>query len=320
MRAAWPYAIGWAIALTLLAGSAGKAIIFSANQDEHAVAARTGPRDAFDSVGRIECVDPAFPGITHIASAWLIGSNQTAITVAHAFFKMPAPPFRQVAMQLPVNECIFVLFNRDETVRDIFTMDYVLSPWADPRHRFDSSFDIAVLRLNRPAEGAVLPAVRLTRFQARKSVSLLAFRAELRESQILHDSRGLMDRFPRAQLRVALLDAEGPSISDDSALFATSANAESGSSGGMYFDERLGAAIGLHLGYLCDQPRPISRYQPSDCFNYGRYFTPDVMAMIQGVVEERPDISLLVTPQLPQLQQGRHADAGPALAGTGPMR
>lgn len=320
MRVAWSYAIGWAIALTLLAGSAGKAIIFSDNQDEHAIAARTGPRDAFDSIGRIECVDPAFPGITHIASAWLIGSNQTAITVAHAFFKMPAPPFRQVAMQLPIKECIFVLFNRDETVRDIFTMDYVLSPWADSRHRFDSSFDIAVLRLNRPAEGAVLPQVRLTRFQARKTVSLLAFRADIRESQILHDSHGLMDRFPRAQLRVSLLDAEGPSISDDSTLFATSANAEAGSSGGMYFDERLGAAIGLHLGYLCDQPRPISRYRPAECFNYGRYFTPDVIAMVQGVVEERPDISLLVTPQLPQLQQGRHADAGPAHTGTGPIR
>lgn len=320
MGASRPYAIGWAITLAFLAGSVGEAIIFSENQNEHAIAARTGPRDAFDSVGRIECLDPAFPGITHIASAWLIGSNQTAITVAHAFFKMPAPPFRQATMQLPVKECIFVLFNRDETVRDIFMIDYVLSPWADPRHRFDSSFDIAVLRLNRPAEGAVLPAVRLTRFQARKPVSLLAFRADIRESQILHDSRGIVDRFPRAQLRVSLLDAEGPSISDDSALFATSANAEAGSSGGMYFDERLGAAIGLHLGYLCDQPAPISRYRPSECFNYGRYFTPEVIAMVQGVVEERPDISLLVTPQLPQLQQGRHADAGPAHSGTGPMR
>jgi hypothetical protein len=304
----------------LLAGSPGQAIIFAVDPNEHSVATRSGPRDAFDSVGRIECIDPAIPGITHIASGWLIGSNQTAITVAHAFFKMPAPPFRPVAIQLPIKECIFVLFNRDETVRDIFTIDYVLSPWANPRHRFDSSFDIALMRLNRPAEGTVLPIVRQTRFQARKPVTLMAFRAEVREAQILHGSRGLMDRFPRAQLRVALLDAKGPTISDASALFATSANAESGSSGGIYYDERLGAAIGLHLGYLCDQPKPVSRYMPAECFNYGRYFTAELMAMIQGVVDERPDISLLVTPQLPQLRPGRHADAGPAHDGAGPAQ
>ncbi|MGC6329971.1 hypothetical protein [Rhizorhabdus sp. FW153] len=82
----------------------------------------------------------------------------------------------------------------------------------------------------------------------------------------------------------------------------------------MYHDERLGAAIGLHLGYLCDRPKPVSRYMPAECFNYGRYVTAELMAMIQGVVDERLDISLLVTPQPMQLRPGRHADAGPAPA------
>ncbi len=85
----------------------------------------------------------------------------------------------------------------------------------------------------------------------------------------------------------------------------------------MYHDERLGAAIGLHLGYLCDRPKPVSRYMPAECFNYGRYVTAELMAMIQGVVDARPDISLLVTPQLPQQRPGRHADAGPAHDGAG---
>ncbi|WP_374650709.1 trypsin-like peptidase domain-containing protein [Rhizorhabdus sp.] len=310
-------AIGWAVAFLILTSSAGQAIIFTVDPNEHSLAGRTGPRDAFDSVGRLECIDPAIPGITHIATAWLVGNNQTAITVAHVFYKVPAPPFRQTPLLLPIKECIFVLFNRDETVRDIFTIDYVLSPWADTRHRFDSSFDFALLRLNRPAEGAVLPTLRQTRFQARKTISLLAFRADVRESQILHDSRGLIDRFPRAQLRIDLLDANGPSISDDSALFATSANAESGSSGGMYYDERLGAAIGIHLGYLCDQPKPVSRYMPAECFNYGRYFTPQLMTMIQGVVEERPDITLLVTPQLPPMRPQSPFATDPIFGGAG---
>ncbi|MFP5455543.1 MAG: hypothetical protein ACLGHK_08605, partial [Alphaproteobacteria bacterium] len=58
-------------------------------------------------------------------------------------------------------------------------------------------------------------------------------------------------------------------------------------------------------------------YMPAECFNYGRYFTPQLMTMIQGVVEERPDITLLVTPQLPPMRPQSPFATDPIFGGAG---
>ncbi len=62
-------------------------------------------------------------------------------------------------------------------------------------------------------------------------------------------------------------------------MFLTSAGSTAGSSGGMYFDQQSGAAIGLHIGWVCDTADGHSRYDPASCFNYGLRFDRETVAL-----------------------------------------
>ena len=75
----------------------------------------------------------------------------------------------------------------------------------------------------------------------------------------------------------------GMRVSDPSRLFASSADSAAGSSGGMYYAPRSGAAIGLHIGYVCGAGDAAG---PGGCFNFGLRFDAKVLAMIAAVAAD----------------------------------
>ena len=70
-------------------------------------------------------------------------------------------------------------------------------------------------------------------------------------------------------------ERSGMHVSDPSLLFASSADSAAGSSGGIYFAQGSGAAIGLHVGYVCGGPE--------GCFNFGVRFDARLLTMIAAV-------------------------------------
>lgn len=245
-------------------------------------------RGRFAGVGRVECRDPRKPGIAHVTTGWLLGSADTVVTAAHAFFPDKRPA--KAARALDPTSCIFILYDRNEQIRETIPLRYALSPWADMRIRKDSSYDVAILKLARPVRIDSIPVAKAFRGTGKSPVYLVAFHSAVGEMRRAWITSGRLRDFPAGQLRD---DSTGLRITNAPRLFSASADSSPGSSGGMYYDGRLDAAIGLHLGSLCDLILP--RYDPDRCFNYGLRFTPAIVAMVDMVVRDQPAIANLIT-------------------------
>ncbi len=286
--------LGVLAALVAIPPGRGGAVTFGADEHEHDFASRKGGRDAFDSIGRIECPDPASPGNWFSTTGWLIGSNQTLITAAHAFYRAPATARRGPPVILDPRTCRFILFGRDQKPRSNFAIRYAISPWADPRQRYDVSYDVAIARLSRPVTGAVIPVARPAHDVAGSSISLYAFHASRTEARLLHESQGIIGRFGGDRERLALARHFGLRISHPDLLLLASANTMQGASGGMYFSQTWQAAIGIHLGHLCQSYRGPGSFNARSCFNYGKFISPEVLRLVAGVRIDRPDRPYLI--------------------------
>ena len=104
-----------------------------------------------------------------VATGWVVGSADTVITAAHLLFKHAARGAD--AEVINPDRCVFVLFDADQRVRQIVRIRYGLSPWRNQHQRDDSSFDVAVLKLERPARVDHVPAVKISNAMAERSVS-----------------------------------------------------------------------------------------------------------------------------------------------------
>ena len=288
------------IALQVASGAPATAVMLGANPRAAASVMVKAEGDArFEGVGRIECLDPARRGTTYLATGWVLGSADTVVTAAHLFFRGAT-----AQRVLDPSQCVFVLYDRDEKVREIAHIRYAVSPWTDQRFRDDSSYDLAVLKLDRPLKIDNIPSVRVSDATEIRSVDLVAFHTDVADMQRAWISTGRRDIFPVAQLRFDKADLR---ITSASRLFSTSAASSPGSSGGMYYDERLNAAIGLHVGSLCDQVRPS--YDPDICFNYGLRFDAAIVALVDAVVRDQARRNQQIRPgsdpnQLAMIQLG----------------
>lgn len=276
-------------AMLLSGAAAADAIILSGHAPAGGAATMSSEEEGrFAGVGRIECHDPRTPGVADVATGWILGSADTVVTAAHAFFR-GTPPARSTRTVDPAT-CAFLLYDRDQRVRETIRIRYALSPWADIGIRHDSSYDVAVLKLDRPARIDAIPVAMPLGEAGKATVDLVAFHAGLGGMQHAWITRGRLRAFPPGQLRT---DATGLRITSARRLFTASADSSPGSSGGMYYDERRHAAVGVHLGAVCD--RALPRYDPDGCFNYGLRFTPAVAAMVDMVVRDRPAPAALIT-------------------------
>lgn len=282
------------IALSSIGADPAGAIRLRSEAREHEFILRKGPLDSFDSIGRIECADPQAPRRKLVTTGWLIGNNQTVVTAAHAFYRQPSQRPSAPPIVIDPHECIFVLFQRDQRVRAIFGIRYALSPWADPARRGDISHDVAIARLNRPAIGAAIPFARTASGFRGTKITLYAYRSTIHETQLLHESHGVIERFSDKRARIALARRQGLRISDPSVLLVSSANTMSGSSGGMYFHPAWDAAIGIHLGHLCSSHSRKATFNPRNCFNYGRFFSREMFEWVDGVGADKPFRSYLI--------------------------
>ncbi|MET0375792.1 MAG: trypsin-like peptidase domain-containing protein [Rhizorhabdus sp.] len=289
-------------AMLLSAAATANAVTLSGN-DPTSRPTMMSPGDTgrFVGVGRVECRDPRTPAMVHLATGWVLGSADTAVTAAHIFFGGPRS-IKAVRVLDPTN-CSFVLYDRNEQVREKIGIRYALSPWADVGSRNDSSYDVAILKLDRPARVDAVPVAKAFSGGERAPVYLVAFHLLVSGPQGVRITTGQLRDFPPGQLRH---DANDLRISSARRLFSTSADSSPGSSGGMYYDGRLHAAIGLHLGAVCDQVRP--RYDPRLCFNYGLRFTPAIVAMVDMAVRDQPAPTYFIS-----------ADSGPARLAEAPL-
>lgn len=275
------------MAMLLSIGTAANAVILSGNDPKGSAMMSDEDISRLAGVGKVECRDPRTPSIIDVATGWLIGSADTVVTAAHILFH-GTRPLKAAGVIDPTN-CTFALYDPNEQLREKARIRYAVSPWADIRIRNDGSYDVAILKLDRPVKIDTLPVAIPFSGTKKALVNLIAFRSGGSAIQRAVVTRGRLRDFPASQLRD---DTTGLRITNARRLFSTSADSSPGSSGGMYYDERQHVAIGVHLGAVCDQVRP--RYDPNLCFNYGLRFTPAIVAMVDMVVRDQPVLGKLI--------------------------
>lgn len=249
--------------------------------------------DRFEGLGRIECLQPGSRGASFHATGWVVGSADTVMTAAHIFFQQDWRGERTIERD-PEN-CIFVLFNRDQSIREVANIRYAVSPWADRRARGDSARDYAVLKLTRSVRISNIPSVSVNA-PIRPNVQLVAFQTGVRDHQRARITQGEARRFPAFGGHYQL---DGVRISNSARLFSTSANSSPGSSGGLYYDRSSGSVLGLHLGSMCDPAALNPSYDPDHCFNYGLRFDRDIRIAIDAVVRDAAPQDLTIHPGRP---------------------
>ena len=255
----------------------GAAIAMRLGGDERPIAANEG----FDGVGRLDCRIPGGRAVSRDATGWILGAADTVVTAAHTLF--PA------GTAIDPKACVFRLFNADGSVRETARVRYVRSPWSEPRYRDDSAHDVAVLKLDRPMGVSAVAATASGSVMGARPVRLISFPADAVDGQA-RISAGEARPFPLGPAR----DGQGGMrVSDPSRLFASSVESAAGSSGGLYYAPRSGAAIGLHVGYVCGGDE--------GCFNFGLRFDAGIVAMIAAVAADAsPGKTLLASADLPQ--------------------
>lgn len=277
----------------LLAFSMPAHAVVLSNRPTAAAFISPGDDRRFDGVGRIECHDPRNGGGSYLGTAWLLESADTVVTAAHILFR-GASSDSAVTNIISPRHCIFALYGPDQEVRQIAMIRYALSPWAVDRFRSDSSYDLAVLKLDRPMKVDQIPIAKIPKVAEKASVSLIAFHSGIGVREQAWITKGLLRTFPVQQLRFGSHEMR---ITKASRLFSTSADSTPGSSGGMYYDEQMQAAIGIHVGHVCEQSRPS--FDPDACFNYGLRFDKVTIALVDAVAQDRPLADYRVVPDDP---------------------
>ncbi|WP_296620695.1 serine protease [Rhizorhabdus sp.] len=244
----------------------------------------------FDTVGQIQCHDPANPGVAKTATGWIVGSADTVVTAAHLFFQRSRAGGRDADILSP-NRCTFILYDGQGALRDVIGFRYGLSEWVDGRHRYDGSYDVAVLKLDRRASVRSIPAVKIVSHISTPMVKLAAFHGGPLRQEHPWLTSGRTQPFP-ASIMVDHFD--DMRISDTRRMLAASADSTPGSSGGMYFDPAQNAAIGIHVGSLCAEGR--TRHDPTSCFNYGLRFDAKILKMIDSVATDNPPMAQVIIP------------------------
>lgn len=240
----------------------------------------------FDGVGAIECGGAATSSIRESATAWVVGSTDTIVTAAHVFFG-PKSSRRADSITSP-DRCVFILYDHQNRVRDIVGIRYGLSRWTDRLLRDDISHDVAVLKLERQTKVTSLPAAKVSRALFKPLIALIAFHGEMGGERRARATSGRLFLFPSNQL----LSQPGQArVTKPGRLFATSADSTPGSSGGMYYDPQEKVALGLHLGWLCDEG--TARYPPA-CINYGIRFDRTILAMIASAMRDEPNPDFVI--------------------------
>lgn len=245
----------------------------------------------FDTVGEIQCHDPANPSVAKTATGWIVGSTDTVVTAAHLFFQRSRAGARDKTTLSPT-QCTFRLYDGQGALRDVIGFRYGLSEWVDVRRRYDSSYDVAVLKLDRRAAVRSVPAVKILSLLSTPTVKLAAFHGGSLRSSHPWLTSGQTKLFPS---NVVVDHFDDMRISDTRRMLAASADSTPGSSGGMYFDPARNAAIGIHVGSLCAEGQ--AGYNVANCFNYGLRFDAKLLGMIDSVVSDRPLLAQLIRPR-----------------------
>ncbi|KQX19599.1 MULTISPECIES: trypsin-like serine peptidase [unclassified Sphingomonas] len=281
----------------LLALAPAAAMVLGTDERDSASAFLTADDESrFEGVGRIECLQPGTRGVSLHATGWIVGTADTVMTAAHTFFKPDANGERTIARD-PGN-CIFILFNRDQSIREIATVRYAVSPWAETRFRGDSARDFAVLKLSRAMKVSSIPSVAIAAGTMKPVVELVAFQSGVSQDQRARITQGEARRFPALG---ADHEIDGSRISNGSRLFSTSANSSPGSSGGLYYDRSTGAVLGVHLGGMCDPSARTPAYDPTRCFNYGLRFDRAMLDTIDSVARDAASSGQLIASDQPAL-------------------
>lgn len=264
------------------------AVLGTDDRNDSAAFLTEAQQSRFEGVGRIECSNAHRPGITSVATGWLIDSADLVMTAAHTFFH---PDRRGVRSSvLDPRNCTFARYSANGSILERSRISYGVSPWANASVRGDSSNDFAVLKLERPIQAKNVPTLGASgRMNAR--ANLVAFQSGVTEDRRIRVTHGEARRFPVLQAAEGL---EGTRVSKPSRLFISSASSSPGSSGGLYYDEATNSILGMHLGFACDAAAKLPAYDPQRCFNYGLRFDREVSAFVAIASAPEPPTAALI--------------------------
>jgi len=234
-------------------------------------------------VGLVACLDPYRRGIRHVATGWLVGSSDTVITAAHAFYKGDDGVTVRTGRLDPAR-CVFSFSDPAGRTWDIINIRYGVSEWAKGKR--DQSSDVAVVKLERRPLRPVRPPRLAGLHHLESDVRLVAFHMAGRAADRPLVTQGQIHGFPYRRSCSA-----GFCVHIRSRMFISCAPSDAGSSGGLYLDDQ-GAAVGLHLGFYCGDSDSV--FSRNSCFNYGVFLDAKIRTLIAQVNADVIDPDYLI--------------------------
>lgn len=178
---------------------------------------------SYSGVGILSC---AVEGVMQTSTAFLVGSFDLAVTVAHTFQ-------RNHVAAVPT-DCVYTSTDSTGQIRERIPVAYYKSQWIEGDAHGVPAKDFAVVRLERRSTFAyrTLPLGKFS--GAAAPVTLIGFSAHIDTDTFKRKSRGTVyERDEKRQLPVA-------------DIFAHDVNAIELASGAPVLDERSGVIIGVH--------------------------------------------------------------------------
>jgi len=180
---------------------------------------------SFSGVGAIVCT---VDGKQRLATAFLVGAFDIAVTVAHTFDDSGAP--------VSAESCIYTSTDSLGQIRERIPVSYIRSQW-DPEAGASghAAKDFAVVRLHEPSRYAQR-TMPLGKFSGNAApVLMIGFRSDLESDPLKSKSHGTV--YERKVNGVSLAPLEG---------FTHDIDASGIAAGAPVIDERTGVIIGMH--------------------------------------------------------------------------
>ncbi|HEY5810100.1 MAG TPA: trypsin-like peptidase domain-containing protein [Povalibacter sp.] len=190
---------------------------------------------SFSGVGAIVCT---VNGKRRMSTAFLVGSFDLAVTVAHTF--------EDDGAQVAADNCIYTSTDSLGQIRERIGITRIKSQWtSETGAAGDAAKDLAVVRLSEPSHYAQR-TMPLGKFSGAASpVLMIGFRDDLESDPMKSKSRGTA--YERKARGVSLASLEG---------FTHDIDARGIAAGAPVIDERTGVIIGIHT--VRAQPEPSS--------------------------------------------------------------
>lgn len=186
---------------------------------------------SYSGVGAIICT---VNGQKQTSTAFLVGSFDLAVTVAHTF--------ESGSTQASASDCVYTSTDSTGQIRERLPVAYYKSQWIEASAQGVPAKDLAVVRLTQRSAFAhrTLPLGKFS--GAAASVTMIGFTTDMDSDTFKRKSRGTVYERDNGKKR-----ARTPAVAD---IFTHDMDAIELASGAPVLDERTGVIIGVHTSLV----------------------------------------------------------------------